>query len=191
MATISGGEALEAALKEISKKLTSAHGLKVGFLEGATYPDDAHTPVGQVAAWLNYGTKTAPPRPFFSNMVKKQSPKWGAKLARVLVHTKYDAAKALALMGEGISGQLHQALVDLDAPALSPITLMIRQMLIDDPNLVVTGTIIGEAAARVKAGESASGASTKVGVYTGHLLRSVAYSVDNGAHVMAGTGSGG
>lgn len=183
MATISGGDALEAKLKEIAQRLGKSSELEVGFLEGATYPDDAHTPVGQVAAWLNYGTKTAPPRPFFSNMVKAEAPKWGDKLARVLLSVNYDISKAFAIMGEGIGGQLYQALVDLDSPALSPVTLMLRQMQIDDPNLVITGKVVGEAYDKVKKGDSYAGASTKVGVYTGHLLRSVAYSVDDGEHV--------
>jgi hypothetical protein len=179
MAGLTGGDKLRAKLEEIAKKIEGKHELKVGFLEGATYPDENGTPVGMVAWWLNYGTKTAPPRPFFTNMVKIESDKWGDALARILHGNDYDVVDALMKMGEGISGQLRDAIISLNGPALSPITLMLRKMRIDDPHLVVTGATVGEAARRVAAGESSSPASTKVGVYTGHMLNSIDYKVDS------------
>lgn len=178
MVGLTGGDKLRTKLREIAKKIEGSHELRVGFLEGATYPDENGTPVATVAWWLNYGTKTAPPRPFFTNMVKVKSDKWGDALARILADNDYDVTDALMKMGEGISAQLRQAIIELDAPALSPITLMLRKMRIDDPHLVVTGATVGEAARRVAAGESSSPASTKVGVYTGHLLNSIDYEVD-------------
>jgi hypothetical protein len=177
MVGLTGGAKLRAKLKEISKRIEGKHDLRVGFLEGATYPDGKGTSVAQVAWWLNYGTKTAPPRPDFTNKIKEKSDKWGTSLANILVLNDYDVTDALKKMGEGISGQLRQAIIKLDAPRLSPITLMIRQMKIDNPHLEVTGKIVGEAAARVAAGDDYSGASTKVGVYTGHLLNSIDYEV--------------
>ncbi len=177
MSTLTGGAKLQAKLAEIAKNLEGKHTLRVGFLEDATYPDEAGTHVAQVAWWLNYGTKSAPPRPFFTNMVSEKSDQWGDKLARILARNGYDIEDALNKMGEGIEGQLRDAIVNLDAPALSPITLMLRKMLMDDPNLQVGGAVVGEAARRVAAGESSEGVSTKVGVYTGHMLNSVAYEV--------------
>lgn len=176
-AGLSGGDKLRAKLAEIAKKIEGSHELRVGFLEGATYPDEAGTPVATVAWWLNYGTKTAPPRPFFTNMVKVKSDKWGDALAKILQQNDFDVTKSLQMMGEGISDQLRQAIINLDAPVLSDITLMLRKMKIDDPHLIVTGATVGEAARRVAAGESTSPASTKVGVYTGHLLNSIDYEV--------------
>ena len=182
MVGLLGGDKLKAKLAEIAKRIDGKHDLRVGFLEGATYPDTG-TPVGMVAWWLNYGTKTAPPRPFFTDMARDKSDKWGDALARILQSNAYDVDKSLAIMGEGIAGQLQGAIIDLDAPALSPITLMLRKMRIDDQHLIVTGSVVGEAAARVAKGESSSPASTKVGVYTGHLLNSVAYVVNDGDQV--------
>lgn len=172
-----GGDKLRAKLKEIAAKIEGKHELRVGFLEGAKYPDQKGTPVAMVAWWLNYGTKTAPPRPFFTNMVKVKSEKWGDSLAAILQQNGFDVQDALQKMGEGISGQLRQSIIDLDAPALSPITLMIRKMKIDNPHLEVTGSVVGEAARKVAAGESSSPASTKVGVYTSHMLNSIDYEV--------------
>lgn len=176
-AGLTGGDKLRAKLQEIAKKIEGQHELRVGFLEGATYPDEAGTPVAMVAWWLNFGTKTAPPRPFFTNMVKVKSDKWGDALAKILQQNDFDVTKSLQMMGEGISDQLRQAIINLDAPVLSDITLMLRKMKIDDPHLIVTGATVGEAARRVAAGESTSPASTKVGVYTGHLLNSIDYEV--------------
>ncbi len=176
-AGLSGGDKLRAKLEEIAKKIEGHHELRVGFLEGAKYPDEAGTPVAQVAWWLNYGTKSAPPRPFFTSMIAAKSDKWGDALARILKDNGYDVQNALALMGEGISGQLRQAIIDLHAPELSAITLMLRHMKIEDPHLEVTGATVGEAARRVAAGEDYSDASTKVGVYTGHMLNSIDYEV--------------
>lgn len=176
-AGLTGGDKLRAKLAEIAKQIEGKHELRVGFLEGAIYPDEAGTPVATVAWWLNYGTKTAPPRPFFTNMVKTKSNDWGDELAVILQQNDFDVDKSLRIMGERIGGQLRDAIIELDAPALSPITLMLRKMRIDDPHLIVTGATVGEAARRVAAGESSSPASTKVGVYTGHMLNSVDYEV--------------
>lgn len=186
MGVLSGGKKLLQKLRDLTRKVDEQHTLKVGFLEGATYPDEAGTSVAQVAFWLNYGSKSAPPRPFFTDMVTEKSPKWGDKLARILVLNDYDVEKSLSLMGEGIVGQVQQAIVDMDAPPLSKVTLMLRKMRKEDPDLVVTGATVGEAARRVAEGESVGGVSTKVGVYTGHLLNSAAYQVDNNEQVMPG-----
>jgi len=178
MATISGGDKLAKRLAEIAKKLAKPTTLRVGFLEGATYPDDKGTHVAQVAWWLNYGHKGTPPRPFFTDMVAAKSEGWGDSLARILEANGGDIDDAMQKMGVGISGQLRKALIDLDSPALSPVTLMLRQMLIDNPNLTITGATVGEAAAKVAAGDDYSGASTKVGVFSGHMLNSIDYEVN-------------
>lgn len=175
---LQGGEALRKKLEEISKQIRGAYELKVGFLEDATYPDENHTSVAQVAWWLNYGTKTAPARPFFTDMVKDKSDEWGPALADNLRDSNFDLIGSLMIVGEGIRGQLQQAIIDMDSPKLSKITLMLRKMRHEDPDLVVTGATVGEAARRVADGESTSPASEKVGIYTGHMLNSVDFIVE-------------
>lgn len=178
--TISGGERLRAKLDEIAKRLEGSHSLRVGFLEGSRYPDEngqGDITAAQSAFWLNYGTKSAPPRPFFTNLIAEKGDTWGDELLRIMVANDWDVNVALAQMGERIASQLRDAIVNLDSPALSPVTLMLRKMLIDDPSLVITGATVGEAAARVAAGESSAPASTKVGVRSGHMLNSVSYEV--------------
>ena len=59
--TFTGGEKLQKKLQEIVEKLGAARTVRVGFLENATYPDDAHTPVALVAAVNEFGgTVTVP-----------------------------------------------------------------------------------------------------------------------------------
>lgn len=175
--SMSGGHALQERLREIAKKIKGQTEVRVGFLEGSTYPDGTSVPM--VAAIQNFGAPEAsiPARAFFSNMVRTQSPEWGEKLSRLLRENDYDVEIALSLMGEGIKGQLQQAIINTDSPALSEITLMLRKMRSEDQNLVVTGKVVGEAARRVGSGESTAGVSTKVLDDTGHMLNSVAYEV--------------
>lgn len=169
MATVgfSGGAKLEAYLAGIVKKVAQDKTLRVGFLEIAKYPDG--TNVAQVAFWNEYGTKTSPPRPFFRNMIAAKSTKWGDNLGRVLANNDYDVDKAFTIMGIGIKEQLQKSILDTNEPALSPITIMLRGMRRNDPSLIVTGSIVGEAAARVAAGETNYGASSTVLIDTGMM----------------------
>ena len=48
VAAFTGGAGLEQKLREIAEKVGKANSVRVGFLEGATYPDG--TPVPLVAA---------------------------------------------------------------------------------------------------------------------------------------------
>jgi hypothetical protein len=53
MSDLSGGEKLQKYLEEMEKNLSSGSGLKVGFLEGSTYPDGTSVPM--VAAVQEFG----------------------------------------------------------------------------------------------------------------------------------------
>jgi hypothetical protein len=177
---ISGGVKFDEWLRKTAAKLGRVGAVRVGFLEDATYPDG--TPVAMVAAIQNFGApaRGIPPRDFFSRMVRERSPRWGARFARILAATDYDVDRSLGLMGAGIAGQLRESIVETNSPPLSAITLMLRKMRRDDPDLEVTGATVGEAARRVAAGEDYSGVSNKALVDSGHLLASVDYEVETG-----------
>lgn len=177
MVALSGGDLLRDRLREISNSVGRGGQVNVGFLENATYPDG--TPVAMVAAIQEFGApgKSIPPRPFFRNMIAAHADEWGDQLAAALKTFDYDVAKSLDFMGQDIQGELRQSIIDTNEPPLSEITLMLRKMRADDPNLIVTGRTVGEAAARVAAGETAGGVSHKPLVDTGLLLRNVDYEV--------------
>ena len=171
-ATLSGGEAVERKLAEIARKVSRPGTLRVGFLEGATYPDG--TSVATVAAINNFGApeKGIPARPFFSNMIQANSGGWGDQLVSLLELTDYDAARALALMGEEIAGQLRQSIIDTMAPPNSPVTNLLKQRF---PMGGQTFDDVLKAWDDVAAGESAP--AGKPLVWTGTMLRAVDYEV--------------
>lgn len=121
---IKGGDRLEAELKRLAAGATSASEVRVGFLEGATYPDG--TPLATVAFWNEFGTKSAPPRPFFRTMVATQSPKWGPMIATLLKANDGDAKIALEQMGEEIKGELKDSIVNTNSPPNSPVTNLLK-----------------------------------------------------------------
>jgi hypothetical protein len=125
---VQGGEKLEHALSQMAANAQPAT-LRVGFLEGATYPADAKRHrkgglhVATVAFWNEFGTRTAPPRPFFRTMIKKKSPGWGRSLARILQNNQYNSHKSMALMGVGISQQLQNSINSNIPPPNAPYTV--------------------------------------------------------------------
>lgn len=177
MAAIKGGDKLEKYLRETARKVSRPGTLRVGFLEGATYPDG--TSVAMVAAIQNFGTpaRGIPPRPFFTDMVRRYRGTWPSDLGKLLKANDMDASKALKIEGQVIAGELQQQIVETMSPSLSPTTLMLRKMRKDNPDLVVTAATVGEAHARVRAGESYAGVSAKPLVDSGDMLKSVDHEV--------------
>jgi hypothetical protein len=101
---VTGGKRLALALGSIEQKITKGGVLRVGFLEGAMYPDakgkGAPLPVAQVAFWNEFGTSRVPPRSFFRGAIRDKSKNWGAQLGAAVKHYNFDGAKALAVLGE-------------------------------------------------------------------------------------------
>lgn len=172
--SLSGGEKLERRLEAIAAKIARPFKLRVGFLEGATYPDG--TPVATVAAWNNFGTAKSPARPFFTKMIEEKSGNWGEALANRLVALDWDLDKALEQMGNGIAGQLRQAIVEMNEPANSPVTALLKSRF---PDGVYEASDVWEAYADIAAGESAPG--SKPLVWSGNMLNSVDYEISDGA----------
>lgn len=149
MATMNGGAKLRAALREIANGLTGQNVIvRVGFLEGARYPDGK--PVAMIAAIQEYGAPSVgiPPRPFFRNMIKDKSEEWPAGIAIQLKETDYDAPMTMARTGEAIAGQLRQSIIDTNMPPLAEST--IRRKGFDKP-LVDTGHMLNSINYEVKA----------------------------------------
>lgn len=124
---LTGGEKLEKALKLIAAKAKNGGVLSVGFPAGSTYPDGTSVPL--VAAMNEFGHLTRDgsyyvmPRPFFRNMIEKESPHWGSDLGKLLKAADYDALRALAQMGEEIEGELAESITTLESPPLAPSTI--------------------------------------------------------------------
>ena len=175
MAKVTGGNKIEEYLKDIARKVGNAKQVDVGFYAKSNYPDGTSLPM--VAAILEYGAPRAgiPPRPYFRNMIAAKGPKWPAATAALLKSNGYDASKTLEQVGAAIKGQLQQSIKDTNSPALSPVTLMVRQII--GPNGKASFHDVLEARARVAKGETASGVSTKPLVWTGWMLNHIDYVV--------------
>lgn len=123
MTVFSGGEALEKKLAELAERLGESKTLRVGFLEGATYPDGESVPMVAAANEFGDPAMNRPPRPFFRNMIADKSPKWGDDIGKIAVATNYDTSTLLPLMGERIKDQLQGSIREFYDPPLSPYTI--------------------------------------------------------------------
>jgi hypothetical protein len=109
-ATVKGGSELLRRLGEIAAGLETATELRVGFLEGATYPDG--TPVALVAASHNWGVPgRLPARPFFSRMVEKEQAGWPALIEEGLKRSGMNAEMALKFAGRAMEEQLQGSIL--------------------------------------------------------------------------------
>lgn len=112
--------------------------LKVGFLEGATYPDG--TPVPMVAATNEFGNpaNNQPPRPFFRNAISNHETEWQDETAS-LIENGDETREVLSLLGEIIVDDIKGSIRSLESPPLSPVTIARKgfdKPLIDTSNML-------------------------------------------------------
>ncbi len=113
------------ALNNIASNLSDKQ-LKVGFIDGATYPDG--TPVAMVAATNEYGNpaNNQPPRPFFRNAIAEHESEWMDAISRGL-QKGVPLEDVLAVVGEKAVGDVVQSIATLMDPPLSPATIASRK----------------------------------------------------------------
>ncbi|MDM2843257.1 hypothetical protein OGY83_06375 [Citrobacter sp. Cpo090] len=113
------------ALDDIANSLSDKQ-LKVGFIDGATYPDG--TPVAMVAATNEYGNpaNNQPPRPFFRNAISDHEKEWSEDIARGL-GKGLELELVLSVVGEKIAGDIVQSISTLMDPPLSAATIASRK----------------------------------------------------------------
>jgi hypothetical protein len=129
-----GGDKMKRLLKKMNTGLGSAKSVTVGFYDGARYSGShgirgtkrAPVLVAQVAFWNEFGTKHAPPRPFFRTMIENNSGDWGASLAYLAKVYNYDGRKMLGGMGMGIKAQLQDSIKKWSDPPNSPRTVAVK-----------------------------------------------------------------
>lgn len=175
-----GGEKLERRLAAIASKISRSAVLRVGFLEGATYPDG--TSVAQIAAIQNFGApeKGIPPRPFFTKWLTEKSGNWGEALVNRLVANDWDVKLSLEQMGQGMAGQLRQALIDMNEPALSKVTLLLRERFPDHGDIEFSDVLAAWYDIDNGVEPTISGTGAKPLVWTSVMLNSIDYEVEGG-----------
>lgn len=134
-----GGDEFIGKIKVIAEKLRNPAGLRVGFINSATYPDG--TSVALVAAINEFGapSRGQPPRPFFRNMIAEKKASWPKAIGDLLKDNNYDVAKTLDQAGLGIEGQLRQSIADFTDPPLAQSTIDAKGF---DKPLVDTGLML-------------------------------------------------
>ena len=144
---VRGGEKLNDKLNELASKIRKGGVVRIGFLEGATYPDG--TLVALVAAVQEFGapSRGIPPRPFFRNMIQKYSKEWPGAMRSLLKQNGYDVNLTLQLTGEAIAGQLRQSIRDTNYPPLAPATIARKGF---DKPLIDTGHMFNSISYEVK-----------------------------------------
>jgi hypothetical protein len=142
-----GGEKLEAHLRELAAKVTNPGTLEVGFPEGSTYPDGTLT--AAVAAFNEFGVPShnQPPRPFIRGMIASESSHWGKDVGDLLRRTNYDATAALEVMGEEIKSEMQDSIRNFSDPPLAPSTIKAKGFA---KPLVETGHMLNSVTAQVR-----------------------------------------
>ncbi|MGV3346410.1 hypothetical protein ACGVWS_11965 [Enterobacteriaceae bacterium LUAb1] len=112
-------------LNKTEEELSSKQ-VKVGFIDGATYPDG--TSVAMVAAINEYGNpaNNQPPRPFFRNAVSEKQKDWSDTVSRGLRAGK-SVDTVLEAVGAQVQGDVQESISELMEPALSPTTISMRR----------------------------------------------------------------
>ena len=128
-----GGEALKAKIQELMQQAGEEVSLRVGFLEGSTYPDG--TSVANVAALNEFGHLTpvgktgmgpaarTEARPFFSRMLNEKSPDWNRRLLNLYRTNGGNLQAALKSMGESIASDLQMAIIEFNDPPDKDVTI--------------------------------------------------------------------
>ena len=113
------GEGLANYLKKLAPESTGAH-VKVGVLENSKYPDG--TPVPLVAFWNEYGTRTAPPRPFFRDTIERNKKNWSDMTLRG-IGRGLPVTEILGLVGLQMQTDIQTAIMTCENPPNSPNTI--------------------------------------------------------------------
>ncbi len=95
--------------------------VNVGVIEEATYPTGES--VAQVAFWNEYGTATAPARPFFRKTINDNKSAWIQSVGNLMKIHGGDTEKVMSLMGEHIKGQITQSILTWTDPPNSAYTV--------------------------------------------------------------------
>ena len=92
---------------------SKAQHVQVGVIDGSKYPDG--TSVASVAFWNEYGTKTAPARPFFRDTIKQEKSNWSA-LATKAIRAGYTVEHMLGLVGAQMQTSIQLSIMTFSNP---------------------------------------------------------------------------
>ena len=106
------GDGLANYLKKLAPESNGAY-VKVGVLENSKYPDG--TPVPLVAFWNEYGTRTAPSRPFFRDTIEQNKKNWSDMTKRGIAKG-LPITEILGLVGLQMQTDIQTAIMTFTDP---------------------------------------------------------------------------
>ncbi len=139
--SIKMSDAVTASLKKLAANARGT--VQVGYID---------SPEAPIAFWNEFGHKgrsPAPPRPFFRNMVAKDSPQWPGMMAAELKRSGMNGSQTLKYMGEHIDGELMESISKFDSVPLALSTIKRKGF---DKQLIDTGTMYRSSGYRVSQG---------------------------------------
>ena len=169
------------AFETIALALKSLSGLtgKVGWFPGAEYEDG--TPVAYVAALNEVGHGSTPPRPFMRPTAIEEKKEWSsiaAQGSREVVKGRLTGEGVMEILTKKAEDDVAKTITALTSPPLSPVTIEIRAMKKRNPDLKVTGAIVGQAAEKVKQpGYETPNVSVKPLNDSGHMINTLTHVV--------------
>ena len=113
------GDGLANYLKKLVPESNGAY-VKVGVLENSKYPDG--TPVPLVAFWNEYGTRTAPSRPFFRDTIEQNKKNWSDMTKRGIAKG-LPITEILGLVGLQMQTDVQTAIMTWTDPPNAPSTV--------------------------------------------------------------------
>ncbi len=150
------------------------------------FPKDKYengTPVAYVAALQEFGNPATslPARPFMRPAQMENRTKWMNFVglgAKAMLRGEITASSVMGQIGAVMEGDVKQAIVNVNSPALSPITIMARKWRKEGKK--ITGKTIGEIASLIAQGKGDfGGVSTKPLIDNGLMVGSVSHEVRN------------
>ena len=143
------------AIDELGKfKLTA------GWLESAKY--DAQTPVAGIAATQEFGSPRngIPPRPFIRPAISDNRQAWidlVENLSKEILAGNQTARGAMSILGLVVEGNIKEAIIAVNQPELSPITIALRKFRNENPNAQFGRGFVHQVGGAIAAGETGPG----------------------------------
>lgn len=158
------------------RNLFKGGSVKAGVLSDATYADELN--VATVAFWNEYGTRSAPPRPFMRNAIAENKDKWREILLSLLKANEYDIKQVLTMLGEEMAGDIRQSLLSGAFEANTDATLLLKDRFPMNPDDITLADLL-KAVADAEDGVKPEGVHAKPLIWTGTLNKSISYEVED------------
>lgn len=165
-------EQMDFRLKELEKYST-----RVGWFEDKTYEDG--TPVAYIASIQEFGHGAIPARPFMRPAYENNREKWrkiAEDSAKKVLDGTMTAKASMDLLGVVAQEDIADAIIAVNAPPLSPLTILARKYRKVVGSKIPGAATLGALDKLLKSGKAdLSGVSTKPLQDTGQMLADVSF----------------